>query len=82
MKKRTSKSASASRKTSSPSGTLAKMVGTASVQVKNVVGETTAEFTAAIADQVRAMTPEQFKSSLIRSGIVSKDGKLTSKYKR
>ncbi len=41
-----------------------------------------AEFTASIADLIRGMTPEEFQSSLVRSGIVSPSGKLTSKYKR
>jgi hypothetical protein len=58
------------------------MVGTASVRAKKVQEETTAEFTDSITDLVRGMTPEQFKSSLVRSGIVSRSGKLKSKYKR
>ncbi len=41
-----------------------------------------AEFTASIADLVRGMTPEEFRKSLVRSGIVSPSGKLTNKYKR
>jgi hypothetical protein len=57
------------------------MVGTASVSSK-AKHETTAEFTASIASLVSGMTPEQFQSSLVRSGIVSRDGKLKSKYKR
>ena len=58
------------------------MDGTANTQPKKVAGETMAEFTASIADLVRGMTPEEFQSSLVRSGIVSPSGKLTSKYKR
>ena len=41
-----------------------------------------AEFAAAIAGMVSGMTPEQFQDSLVRSGIVSRSGKLNSKYKK
>jgi len=41
-----------------------------------------AEFIASIAESVRNMTPEEFQQSLVHSGIVSANGKLTSKYRR
>jgi hypothetical protein len=37
---------------------------------------------AAITDQVREMSAEDFRKSLVLSGIVAKDGKLTAKYRR
>ncbi len=81
INKHTSKSASETSKTSSPSGTSDLTVGTASI-LPRAEGGTTAEFTASIANYVIGMTPEQFQSSLVRSGIVSPSGKLKSKYKR
>jgi hypothetical protein len=82
MKKRTSKSASATRKTSSRFGMSARTVATASTRAKNATSGTAAEVAASVADQVRRMTPEQFQKSLVLSGIISSSGKLTSKYKR
>jgi hypothetical protein len=81
MKKRTSKSASATHKTSSPSGTSARTVGTAGIRAQSNEA-TAAEFAASIAGLVREMSPEQFQKSLVRSGIVSPSGKLKRKYKR
>ena len=82
MKKRTSKSASATRKTSSRSGMSARTVAMASIRAKNASSGTAAEVAAAVADQVLGMTPEQFQNSLVHSGIISPSGKLTSKYKQ
>jgi hypothetical protein len=81
MKKRISKPASGTSKTSSRSGTSVKTVATDEVLCDSNAG-TMAEFTAAIANLVSDMTPEQFQESLVRSGIVSSRGKLTKKYKR
>ena len=82
MKKRTSKSASATRKTSSRSGMSAPTVATASISAENATSGTAAEVAASVADQVRGMTPGQFQNSPVHSGIISPSGKLTSKYKR
>ena len=59
----------------------AKTVGTAGIAVK-AKHATTAELAASIAGMVSGMTPEQFQNSLVRSGIVSRSGKLNSKYKK
>jgi len=81
MKKRTSKSVSGARKISLQSGTSARTVGTATNQAKKTA-RNMAEFIASIAESVRNMTPEEFQQSLVHSGIVSANGKLTSKYRR
>ena len=82
MKKHTSKSASATSKRSSRSGTSARTGGTASIRPEESASGTTAEFTESIAELVANMTPQQFQSSLVRSGIVSPSGKLKGKYKQ
>ena len=35
-----------------------------------------------ITKKLRGMSPEEFKQSLIDSGIITKDGKLTSAYRK
>lgn len=35
-----------------------------------------------ISDQITDMTPEEFKDSLIKAGVIDRDGKLTEPYKR
>ena len=71
MKKRTYKSASASPKTSSQSGTSAKTVATGSQPSKFGF----------ILDRVREKTPEQVRAALTRLGIVTPEGTLTTHYK-
>ncbi len=78
MKKRTSKYASGTRKTSSQSGTSAETVGT-----ENGKGTPSmASVLSSIASSVRKMTPEEFKQSLVESGIILANGELTAEYKR
>src|ERR1700722_7284808 len=79
MKKPTSKSASGTRKTSSPSGTSGRIVGTASIRVKEAATNDASEVSASIADKVRQMSASDFQESLVRSGIVTGSGKLKSK---
>ena len=35
-----------------------------------------------IVEEIEQMTPEEFRESLIQSGILNEDGTLTAKYKR
>lgn len=35
-----------------------------------------------IVEEIKQMTPEEFRRSLIQSGILNEDGTLTAKYKR
>ena len=77
MKKPTSKSASATPKVSSPSGTSGKTVGTEG----NPQLEPTGKFAyALIAAQKR--TPEETVRELIRIGVYNEDGTLTPHYQR
>ena len=39
-------------------------------------------FYASLVDRLRQMTPEEFRRSLLRSGIITGAGQLTDKYKR
>ena len=39
-------------------------------------------FYASLVDKIRRMTPEEFRRSLLRAGIITKDGQLTDTYKR
>ena len=82
MKKRTSKSASAARKTSSRSGTSAP---TADTEKADEVVFPTSGVTRTlreIVEEIKRMTPEEFRQSLIQSGILNEDGTLAARYKR
>jgi hypothetical protein len=79
MKKRTSKSVSATRKTSSRSGTSARTAATVDTRRETFPGDL-AEYMLSVAEMIRKMTPEEFKESLISSGILTKDGELSSDY--
>jgi hypothetical protein len=81
MKKRTSRSASETRRISSPSGTSAETVDTESAQVDKPVPNM-ASVLASISEQVRQMTPEEFKQSLVRTGIIWPNGELKNEYKQ
>lgn len=35
-----------------------------------------------IAEKIKAMSPEEFRASLIRAGIIKQDGKLEDTYKK
>ena len=93
MKKPTSKSASATPRTSSPCGTSAPMADTAKGQkttrkapakkVRNGYSQGGIAATLhSIDERLKAMTPEEFRASLVRAGIIGKDGKLTPPYAR
>ena len=41
-----------------------------------------AELLQSIAKEIREMTPAEFKQSLIRTGIITPDGKLTKEYRQ
>ena len=60
------------------------MVNTASPQAEGVAvhSTTNAEFAASVAKKIKGMSAEQFKESLVRTGIISEGGKLAGKYKR
>jgi hypothetical protein len=78
MRKRTSRSASATRKTSSRSGTSAATGATGKKPPKN--GKDLGKF-GFIVEQIREMTSDEFHESLIDAGIIDRNGRLTSKYK-
>jgi len=72
VKKPTSKSASESQTASSPSGTSKKTVVTESKI------ESKFQF---ILDLIQKQTPEETRQSLVRAGIITESGELTSHYK-
>jgi hypothetical protein len=37
---------------------------------------------ASIVEDIRKMTPEEFRESLVRAGILNRNGELTAKYRR
>jgi hypothetical protein len=77
MKKRTSKSASETRKTSSPSGTSDRTDATANNPPKKYRGE--GKF-AYIVDHLNKQTRQEFLDTLVRIGVYDEDGNLTEKY--
>ena len=80
MKKPTSKSASATRKTSSRSGTSARTDATANGRRRKVKPEGKFAF---IVEDLKNMSEEEFLQSLERAGILdAKTRRLTSKYKK
>jgi hypothetical protein len=80
MKKRTSKSASATRRTSSRSGTSNPTADTAkAVEPKFDV---TSHPLYLIVEKIKNMTPEEFHQSLVRAGIENEDGTLRPEYTR
>jgi hypothetical protein len=96
MKKLTSKSASANPKTSSLYGTSAqtgvtakekkvssKKLTTKKATVKKASSAAVARTAAfqVVTERVKEMTPAEFRKSLVKAGIISGSGKLTSNYK-
>src|SRR5205823_4409103 len=77
MKKRTSKSASATPQTSSPSGTSAQTDATANNPPKKYRG--VGKF-AYLVEELNKTTPEEVLQDLIRIGVYDEDGNLTEKY--
>lgn len=77
MKKPTSKFASATRRTSLPSGTSAKT----GVTVETPPPEPTGKFAYALI-ALRKQTPEERRLLMIRAGIINEDGTLTPHYQR
>ncbi len=77
MAKRISKSASGTRKTSSRRGTSAKTAGTAWTEPESPPAGSMAGVLESIANQIREMTPADYRESLIRTSIITPDGKLT-----
>ena len=77
MKKHTSKSASASRKTSAPSGTSGPMANTA--ESKRGRAEVEGPF-AALLEFAENMSPEKKKAVLISAGILTAEGELAPHY--
>ena len=77
MKKPTSKSASASRKTSSRSGECAKTDVMAKTQTET---ESVNLMYVKAVDNVRAMSTDDFRHTLIRLGISKPNGELTARY--
>ena len=82
MKKRTSKSASAARKTSSRSGTSAPMADTEKAEEVVYPTSGVTRMLREIVEELKQMTPEEFRQSLIQTGILNEDGTLAAKYKR
>ena len=70
----TSKSASATPATSSPSGTSAKTAGTA-----RKVPKARGKF-APLVERLRGMSPTEFRQSLVNAGIITEAGELTPHY--
>jgi hypothetical protein len=84
MSKRTSKSASGTPGTSSPSGTLGEMAATGKKKggkARPEIDYSGSRF-AYIVDALKQMTPAEFRQSLFEAGIVDENGKLTPMYKR
>jgi hypothetical protein len=80
MKKRTSKSASATRRTSSQSGTSGPTVDTEkAVEAESSLTSHPYYF---VIERLEKMTPEEFRQSLFRAGITNEDGTLRPEYKR
>ncbi len=80
MKKPTSKSASATPKTSSQSGTSARTGATANGRPRKEKFE--GKF-AYLAEGLQAMSEEEIRQSLIRAGIIDANtGQLASKYQK
>ncbi len=82
MSKRTSKSASGTRGTSSPSGTSGRTVATAGAVPSPGANEAAGSEFSFLIESVQGMTAAEFRRSLIQSGIVDGDGKLAAKYRR
>ena len=82
MKKRTSKSASATRRTSSRSGTSGPTVDTVREAVDRAMPSPVARTLEKTIEKVKNMTPEEFRQSLFRAGITNEDGTLRPEYKR
>ena len=91
MKKLISKSASASRRTSSPSGTCAQTdaTGKGSKPRKKTIAKKSISIQAqsaapatvqVIAEKAKKMTPTEFRLSLVKAGIIRLNGRLTTKY--
>ena len=82
MKKRKSRSTSGPRKTSSRSGTSGgRTAGTAGPEAAEDAKYKDSPF-AYVLEAIRKMTPEEFRESLIRAGIVDHNGELTPTYRR
>ncbi len=81
MKKRTSRSTSATRRTSSRSGTSGRTAGTAAAEATEKAGYADSPW-AYIVDNLRNMTPEEFRQSLFLAGIIDENGELTPTYRR
>ena len=82
MTKRISKPASGTKKTSSRRGTSGKTAATARTEPERPPTGSMAEFIESIANQIREMTPAEYRESLIRTGIITPDGKLTKEYRQ
>jgi hypothetical protein len=82
MKKLTSKSASATQETSSRSGMSAPMADTLEAIAADPMTDGITLSLIALIEKVERMTPEEFRQSLVRSGIIDEHGKLTPMYRR
>ena len=78
MKKRTSKSASATSKTSSRSGMSDQTDATARKQRLEDWGPGKFDD---LAKRIKEMSSEEFRESLVDAGIIDQNGKLTEKYR-
>jgi hypothetical protein len=81
MKKRTSRSTSATRRTSSRSGTSGRTADTAGAKAAEEAGYADSPY-AYIVEDIRKMTPQEFRELLIRAGIIDENGELTPTYRR
>jgi hypothetical protein len=81
MKKPTSKSTTATRRTSSRSGTSGRTAGTAGANAAEGAAYAESPY-AFVVENIRKMTVEEFRESLVRAGIIDRNGELTAKYRR
>ena len=57
------------------------MAGTAGAKPAEEAGYAESPY-AYIVEDIRKMTPEEFRESLVRAGIIDRNGELTAKYRR
>ncbi len=81
MKKRTSRSTSGRKRTSSRSGTSGRMAGMDAAEEAEKASYADSPW-AYIVENIRKMTPEEFRESLVQAGIVDQNGELTPTYRR
>jgi hypothetical protein len=82
MKKHTCKSASGTKRTSSQSGTSVPIADKAEEEPAEPMTDGITLTLRKIVEEVKRMTPEEFRESLLDAGIIDEHGKLTPMYRR